>query len=45
MDYYAFVHGASAPYIRERLKPSRPRKSLIHWYWGASCRYLEFINR
>jgi len=33
-DYYAFGfgHGALAPYIGERLKPSHPKKSLIHWH-------------
>ncbi len=31
-DYYAFGLGALAPYIRERLEPSRPKKSLIHWH-------------
>ncbi len=34
-DYYAFGHGASAPYIGERLKPSRPKKKIISLALGG----------
>ncbi len=36
-DYYAFGHGALAPYIRKRLKPSRPKKAYFIGIGAIPC--------